>query len=209
MHELSAAHGELEQHMAHCSRLDRERQHQESVARSTKTQFAFFKESLARILSDGSVQLEPSEDRIRQRLEELKMATHEKTLLIQRLQKKVGEFSSRLDADFEVSGGAREHSDVHPDVSDLDVKLKQAENELLAKKGGQREVHIDKEKFWHYLTRLCVALEMEPVMVNLGIDEAVFNHLGTSGRDHEKRHPNTLQGKEPQCTLTSETESYG
>lgn len=80
-HELSAAHGELEQHMADCSRLDRERQHQESVARSAKTQFAFFKESLARILSDGSVQLEPSEDRIRQRVEELKMVTHEKTLV--------------------------------------------------------------------------------------------------------------------------------
>lgn len=59
---------------------------------------------------------------------------------------KAGEFSSRRDADFEVSGGAREHSHVHSDVSDLDVKLKQAENELLAKNGCQREVHIDKEK---------------------------------------------------------------
>lgn len=65
-------------------------------------------------------------------------------LIRQRLQKQIGEFSSRRD--FEVSGGAREHSHVHSDVSDLDVKLKQAENELLAKNGCQREVHIDKEK---------------------------------------------------------------
>lgn len=57
--------------------------------------------------------------------------------LIQRLEKKVEEFSNRLDADFEVSGGVRKHSHVHPDVSDLDVKLKRAEYELLAKNGAQ------------------------------------------------------------------------
>lgn len=80
-HELSVARGELEQHMVHCGGLDRERRHLESVATSVERQFASFKDCLARILSSGVLDVEPTEARITQRIEELIASTQEKTLV--------------------------------------------------------------------------------------------------------------------------------
>lgn len=80
-HELDLARSELQQHMTHCGGLNMERRHHESVAKSADTQLTSLRETLARMLSDDFVKVEPSEERIRERVAELMHAVKEKTLV--------------------------------------------------------------------------------------------------------------------------------
>lgn len=80
-HERAMARNELEQHMTHCGGLNRELKLHESVARSTEAQLTSLRETLARMLSDDSVQVEPSEERIRERVAQLMLAVNEKSVV--------------------------------------------------------------------------------------------------------------------------------
>ena len=80
-HERLLEHKKLEEHMTHCGGLNRERKLHESVARSAEVQLTSLQETLARMLSDDFVKVEPSEDRIRERVAELMHAVKEKTLV--------------------------------------------------------------------------------------------------------------------------------
>jgi chromosome segregation ATPase len=148
-----------------CAEAERER-----LASVAEAQMKAFKECLATMLSDSCVTVEPFEEMIRERLQNIIVTLRDKSTQIDLLEGKLSKMASQLDAQCELNRAAdRKTKRAEADLMDMEQKLRRLECNGLVPNDA---VRIEQERYVRLLERINRSLGMQPFVPDLSVEGA-------------------------------------
>lgn len=193
--------------------LDQNRQHQHQhhqndfdrsvINQSLEAQHKAFKECLAKLLSDGYINVDPYEEVIRERVQNLVLAIRDKNAQVESFENKLSSIASQLESQYELNRSSeRKTKRAEADLLEMEERLRRAENSLSTEDVIRDGCRISQDRFIRSLERIGRALNMAPFSIDMSIENVVDSiiataeQLSTNDVDNDRKiHIHNLQRK--------------
>nr|XP_009861725.1 coiled-coil domain-containing protein 170 [Ciona intestinalis] len=134
-------------------------------------EFQTFRSSMAKILSDPYVEVEPREDAIKDRIKEMVSSEHEKKAHIDVLEQKVSDMNKELERQCELHHETvRRAKKAETFTYQNENRLRDLEGELASTEVLRDTLRNEKNRYLKFLEQMAQAMHMEDVAVDLGYD---------------------------------------
>lgn len=144
------------------------------INQSVEGQHKAFKECLAQLLSDGYVMVEPYEETIRERIQNLVLGLRDKNAQIESLEKKFSNTAAQLETQYDLNrSGEVKTKRAEADLLEMEDRLRRAENSLSTDDVLRDGCRISQDRLIRLLERVAQALNMAPFAVDMGLESVV------------------------------------
>lgn len=173
------------------------------INQSIEGQHKAFKECLAQLLSDGYVMVEPYEETIRERIQNLVLGLRDKNAQIESLEAKISNTAAQLESQYELNRSSEcKTKRAEADLLEMEERLRRAEQSISTEYALRDGCRVSQDRFVRLLERVAQALNMAPFAVDMALDSVVdaivvrAEQIGSGAIDNDRKvHIYNLQRK--------------